>query len=120
MAKKAKYYRLTVTAEKDFQEAKVWSLSRWGTEQTKKYFKDLHEGAERLGRDHLSYVKKENLAGINGLCVHAIREHYIVYVPMDEHSVVIVALIRQSRGVPAILKANHYLINRELKQIFTG
>lgn len=35
MAKKAKYYQLTVTAEKDFQEAKAWSLSRWGKEQKK-------------------------------------------------------------------------------------
>ena len=40
MAKKAKHYRLTLTAEKDFQEAKAWSLSRWGEELTKKYFKD--------------------------------------------------------------------------------
>ncbi len=119
MAKKAKYYQLTVTAEKDFQEAKAWSLSRWGKEQTKKYFTDLHEGAQSLGRDHLSYAKKEDLAGISGLCAHAIREHYMVYVPMKEQSIVIVALIRQSRDVPAILKANHYLINRELKQIFT-
>ena len=38
--------------------------------------------------------------------------------PISKNSVVIVALIRQTRDVPAILKANGFKIQRLLKDIF--
>jgi hypothetical protein len=41
-----------------------------------------------------------------------------VYVPISKNSVVIVALIRQTRDVPAILKANGFMIQRQLKEVF--
>lgn len=112
-----KHYILTRTAEQDFREARQWSLSRWGKTLTTQYFSDLHDSAEYLSKNHHFLLEKENLTGVAGLGIHAVREHYMIYVAVDNKTVVIVALIRQSRDVPAILKANSYIINRELKEI---
>lgn len=92
-------------------------MSRWGRDLTRQYFTDLHEAAERMAKEQKSLPGKDNLTGETGLGIHAVREHYLVYVPLSDKCIVIVALIRQSRDVPAILKANYYLIRRELKKI---
>lgn len=118
MPKRKRHYILTATAEQDFQEASQWSRSRWGTEQTRQYFADLHEGAEWIARNHQSLPERVELTGTSGLGVHPVREHYILYVPIGKHQIVIVALIRQTRDVPAILAANGYLFRRQLKEIF--
>ncbi len=112
-----KSYILTITAEEDFREAKQWSLSRWGRNQTKQYFFDLHNGAEYIAKNYQSLSSKESLAVNTGLGIYAVREHYMVYVPVREGFIVIVALIRQIRDVPAILQANNYLFQREFKDI---
>lgn len=117
-AKGKTHYLLTATAESDFRKAHQWSLSRWGKELTKQYFADLHEAAEMVARNHRSLPKKGYLTGTTGMGVHAVREHYIVYVPIDEKSIVIVALMRQSRNVPAVLRANDFMIRRQLQEIF--
>lgn len=116
--RKNKHYILTATAERDFRQAKQWSLSRWGKELTKKYFTDLHEGAEYIAKNHTSLSDKEYLTGTTGLGIHAVREHYVVYVPIRKNYMVIVALMRQIRDVPAILKVNNYFIRREINEIF--
>ncbi|MGS2724419.1 hypothetical protein ACVBEJ_11815 [Porticoccus sp. GXU_MW_L64] len=51
------------------------------------------------------------------LNLYPVREHYLVYVPVDGKGIVIVALIRQARDVPAILNANGFLIRRQLREI---
>jgi plasmid stabilization system protein ParE len=112
-----KHYVLTATAERDFRQARQWSLSRWGAELTKKYFVSLHESAEYIAQNHHSLEDKEYLTGTTGLGIHAVKEHYLVYVPIREGYIGIVALIRQTRDIPAILKANNYLICREISDI---
>ena len=62
-------------------------------------------------------VQKGHLTGTTNLGVYAVGEHYIVYVPISDSQIVIVALIRQSRDVPAILKSNGHVIRRQLKKI---
>lgn len=114
---KKRHYTLTKTAEQDFRKAKRWSLSRWGKPLTRQYFKDLHQGAEYIAANHKSLRERDTLTGESGLGVHAVREHYIIYVPSDDKEIVIVALIRQTRDVPNILKANKFGIQRELKDI---
>lgn len=112
-----KHYVLTATAERDFRQARQWSLSRWGAELTKRYFVSLHESTEYIAQNHHSLEDKEYLTGTTGLGIHAVKEHYLVYVPIREGYIGIVALIRQTRDVPAILKANNYLIRREISDI---
>lgn len=117
MSEKHQYYILTSTAAEDFRNARRWSASRWGKELTKQYFNDLHEGAEKIAKNGLSLPENDYLTGTSDLGIYAVREHYMVYVPVEDIKIVIVALIRQSRDVPAILQANGYIIRRELKEI---
>jgi plasmid stabilization system protein ParE len=108
---------LTLTADNDFREARQWSLSRWGTKLTEGYFADLHSGAEFIAKNHRSLARKDGLAGATGLGVYAVREHYVVYVPIADQQIAIVALIRQTRDVPAILETNRFIIRREVHEI---
>ncbi len=112
-----RHYILTETAERDFREARRWSLSRWRPESTKQYFADLHAGAEDSAKKYRSLAQKDHLTGTSGLGIRAVREHYLVYVPIGNRNIVIVALIRQTRDVPAILKASSFLIRRQLDGI---
>lgn len=114
MSGKTRHYILTETAERDFREARQWSLSRWGSELTKQYFTDLHQGAEALA----SRSAAPKLTDACELGIHPIREHYLVYVPVSKNRIVVVALIRQTRDVPAILKANSFRVQQQLKEIF--
>ena len=59
----------------------------------------------------------EHVPNTAELSVYPIREHYLVYVPIREKRIAIVALIRQIRDVPAILNANGLVIRRQLKKI---
>ena len=45
-------------------------------------------------------------------------QHCLVYVPVGARRIVIVALICQTRDVPAILHVNRFIIQRQLKKIF--
>jgi plasmid stabilization system protein ParE len=110
-------YILTRTAESDFRSARDWSLKRWGKSITQQYFKDLHEGAESIAKNHFSLANSLDVTGSEELLVWPIREHYIVYLPSQNQKIIIVALIRQSRDVPAILGKNRFLIERELKSL---
>jgi plasmid stabilization system protein ParE len=115
--RKKRRYFLTATAQRDFRQARQWSLARWGEDLTKQYFADLHEGAEQVAQNYRVYPEKGYLAGADQLGVHAVREHYIVYVPVAGKRIVIVALIRQTRDVPALIQANGCAIRRQLKEI---
>jgi plasmid stabilization system protein ParE len=112
------HYILTATAEQDFRDARQWSLSRWGKELTQQYFTDLHESAEGIAEEYRNSPKKTYLSKKSKLGIRPVREHYLVYVPINKDCIVIVALIRQTRDVPAILQANGFAIQRQLKEIF--
>lgn len=118
MAGKRRHYILTETAERDFREARRWSLSRWGAELTRQYFSDLHESAERIARNPKRVASMEHVTAATELSVYPVREHYLVYLSIDDSRIVIVALVRQTRDVPAILNANGFMIQRQLKAIF--
>lgn len=117
MAGKQRKYILTETAESDFLEARQWSLSRWGEELTRQYFSDLHECAESLSRNPGRSIPMDQVPAAVELKIYPVREHYLVYVPIGSDRIVIVALIRQTRDVPAILNANSFTIQRQLREI---
>ena len=117
MPGKGRRYLLTETAERDFREARRWSLARWGPELTRQYFADLHAGAQDTAKNYRTLARKDHLTVTSGLGIRAVREHYLVYVPIGKRNIVIVALIRQTRDVPAILKANSFVIRRQLDEI---
>jgi hypothetical protein len=49
--------------------------------------------------------------------LYPVREHYIVYVPLGERLIAIVAVIRQGRDISSILQKWSVLIRRELNEI---
>jgi plasmid stabilization system protein ParE len=110
-------YVLTVRAEADLREARSWSRARWGKELTNRYFQDLHEGAQYIAENHTSLRSRHELAGGTALCLYPVREHFIVYEPLTEKLIAIVAVIRQRRDIPAILQKWAAPIRRELTEI---
>ncbi len=114
MSNHHKPYILTETAERDFREAHRWSVARWGKKRTKSYFQQLHDGADYIATHQPAIAARDDLIGNTDLGVYAVGEHYLVYVPLSDNQIIIVALIRQTRDVPAILNANSFQIRRQL------
>jgi plasmid stabilization system protein ParE len=116
--KQIRHYILTQTAEEDFRDAKKWSKQRWGNDSTKHYFQDLHDAANTLAKNQKQYKAREDLNGDTGLSIHAVREHYLVYIPRGGKQIIIVSLIRQTRDVPSILRSHAVQIKVEIDDIF--
>lgn len=114
MSTRRKSYVLTKTAERDFREARRWSLARWGVKQTKLYFQRLHDSAEYIAKNQRAISRRDDLTDDANLGAYPVGEHYIVYAPLDDSQIAIVALIRQTRDVPAILQANSFRIRRAI------
>ena len=117
--KQVRHYILTHTAEKDFREAKKWSRQRWGNDLTKLYFQDLHKAANTLAKNQKQFQAGEDLNDDTGLCIHAVREHYLVYIPRGGNQIIIVSLIRQTRDVPSILQSHAAQIKIDIDDIFS-
>ena len=112
-----KSYVLTVRAEADLREARTWSRARWGKELTNRYFEDLHDGAQYIAENRASLRNRHDLAGGSATLLYPVREHYIVYEPLAERFIAIVAVIRQGRDIPAIIQKWAAPIRRELTEI---
>ena len=112
-----KSYLLTARAAADLREARAWSRARWGKDLTDGYFEDLHEGAQYIAENHASLRDRHELAGGTALLLYPVREHYIVYEPLAPRLIAIVAVIRQSRDIPAILQKWAAPIRQELMLI---
>lgn len=116
MARQRRSCVLTETAANDFREARRWSSARWGKKATSAYFRDLQHAAEHVAAHQAAIPARKELAHDRELGIYPVGEHYLVYVPLDGKRIAIVALIRQVRDVPAILKANHFQIQRALRE----
>jgi plasmid stabilization system protein ParE len=84
---------------------------------TNRYFEDLHDGAQYIAEHYASLRNRHDLAGGTALLLYPVREHYIVYEPLAEHFIAIVAVVRQGRDLPAILQKWAAPIRRELMEI---
>jgi plasmid stabilization system protein ParE len=110
-------YVLTARAAADLREARAWSRARWGKELTSRYFDDLHEGARFIAENQSALRRRQELSGGTGLRAYPVREHYIVYEPLAERFIAVVAVIRQGRDIPAVLQKWSLPIRRELIEI---
>jgi plasmid stabilization system protein ParE len=110
-------YVLTPAARKHLREAKLWSRARWGDALTAQYFQDLDQAAHYLAEHHAQHAARTELVGSSRVCVYPAREHYIIYEPIAENKVAIVAFIRQGRDVPALLGKYAYAFKKELDEI---
>jgi plasmid stabilization system protein ParE len=110
-------YVLTRRAEHDLQEARTWSLARWGEEVTEAYFEALHRGAQLIAEHHDSISGRLALAAGTGLLIYPVRHQYLVFEPLNADLVVIVAVIRQGRDIPRILRKWAAPIRQELGEV---
>lgn len=111
------HYLLTESAERDFVEARSWSLKRWGKLQTIRYFQKIEDVVVTVAAEELALPGSEEFTGSTQLKVWPVGEHYLVYVPVRKGFVIVVSLIRQVRDVPEIISRNMFVINRELRKI---
>ena len=112
-----KRYVLTLKAANDLREARAWSRARWGKSLTRRYFEDLHKGAQYAAENCHRLRARDELAGDTPLHVCPIREHYLVYEPLNSDVIAVVAVIRQGRDLPAILRKWAGSIRRELADV---
>jgi plasmid stabilization system protein ParE len=105
---------LTLTAANDLREARAWSRARSGKSLTRRYFEDLHKGTQYVAENCHRLRARDELAGDTPLHVYPIREHYLVYETLNSDVIAVVAVIRQGRDVPAILRKWAGSIRREL------
>jgi plasmid stabilization system protein ParE len=112
-----KGYILTLTARAQLREAKAWSLKRWGRSLTETYFSDLHQAAQLLAENPHKLKTREELAGGTGLLLYPVREHLLVYEPFGNDKIIIVAVIRQGRDIPEILRRGKHVFERELSEL---
>ena len=113
-------YILTPGAVDDIRDIGDWSLSRWGKEKTFEYLEELHAGLEYLGANYKTFEKSEtrsNLSGGTGLSLYPVNQHYIVYLPIDEKTIAVAAVIRKGRDVAAILQKDSFAIRRSVEEI---
>lgn len=110
-------YVLTARAAADLREARAWSRARWGKELTRRYFDDLHEGAQFIAANQTASLGRQELTGGTALLMYPVREHYLVYEPLGERFIAVVAVIRQGRDISAILQKWAAPIRRELIEI---
>ena len=113
----SKRYVLTLRAANDLREARAWSRARWGKSLTHRYFEDLHKGAQYVAENCHRLRARNELAGDAPLHVHPIREHYLVYEPLNSDVIAVVAVIRQGRDLPAILGKWAGSMRRELADV---
>ncbi len=113
----SKRYVLTLKAASGLQEARAWSRARWGKSLTRRYFEDLHKAAQYVAENCHRLRPRNELVGDTPLHVYPVREHYLVYEPLNSDIVAVVAVIRQGRDLPAILRKWAGSIRRELADV---
>jgi len=113
----SKRYVLTLRAANDLREARAWSRARWGKPLTRRYFEELHKGAQYVADNCHRLRAHDELSGGTLLHVYPIREHYLIYEPLNSDVIAIVAIVRQGRDLSAILRKWAGSIRRELADV---
>jgi plasmid stabilization system protein ParE len=112
-------YALSPTARNQLREARRWSLERWGPELRRAYFADLDAAAQKLALIHNSLPSRTYLTGDAELHAYPVREHFLIYMPIDAFRIAIVAVIRQGRNLPEIVARYRYTVAKELPKLDT-
>jgi plasmid stabilization system protein ParE len=112
---KTKHYLLTQTAANDFRRAKAWSLKRWGKENTTSYFQHIENIANELGKQTL--LAKTDVLDVDNLSIWPIKEHYLVYIPLDNELIAIVGLFRQTQDLTSIIQNNSFAFKHQFAKL---
>jgi len=108
-------YFLSPTAINQLRDHKKWSLAKFGRAVTKKYFQDIDKALQYIADNYKSFPIRPELTGESGLSIYPIREHYVIYVPMN-NNIHIAAVLRQTQDVPNIINEGAAIFQREIAQ----
>jgi plasmid stabilization system protein ParE len=108
-------YFLSPTAIKHLRGHKRWSLEQFGYDTTKKYFQDMDKGFQYIADNYERFPSRSELTGDSGLSIYPVREHYVVFVPMND-GIHIADVLGQAQDIPNILRENAAIFQHELAQ----
>lgn len=109
-------YTLSARAKLDADEIDTASRRKWGNETANQYMADLEKGAGYIASNHKGLAKRDHITGETGFGAYPVREHYIIYHPVTDNHIVVVAVMPQERDIPNIIKRNTAEINRILAE----
>jgi len=108
-------YFLSGIAVNHLRAHKRWSMARFGHAITKKYFEDLDKAFQYIADHCASLPARKDLTGDSGLCIHPVREHYVIFLPLRD-GVHIVDVLRQTQDVLNIIRQSAERFEREIFQ----
>ena len=114
---KSPKYTLTKGAEADLDEIYRRSLERFGRDQTNTFMTALKKAAEFAADNHGKVPPRSQLTGESGLSLYPVHNHFIAYRPVADHHIVIIALLRQSRDIPAFVLAEAKRFRKDFAEI---
>lgn len=95
-------FRLTSTAAAQFEKIGRDTAAKWGNDQARRYLIELRDGFETIAARHDRLPPKP--AGVGDLRLHRVNRHYVVFLPLTEEVVAIVAILHERMDVPARLR----------------
>jgi plasmid stabilization system protein ParE len=110
-------YTLTRRAEADLDELHEKSLEQFGRIQTNKFMADLKKAAEFAANNIGKVPTRAHLVGDSGLSLYPIHNHFIAYRPVTEDHIVIIAIVRQSRDIAALITAESDRFRADFSEI---
>lgn len=108
-------YFLSPTAIRPLRDHKKWSLDKFGRAVTKKYFQDMDKAFKYIAENCKGLPARPELIGESGLYIYPVREHYIVYVPVN-NNIHIAAILRQVQDIPNIINEGAAVFQRVLSE----
>jgi len=103
--KKKGAYTLTTSAESDLRALQARSLELFGPIQTNRFIARLKKAAE-FASTHIGKLStRSHLVGDSGLSLYPVSNQFLVYRPVSDHHIVILAIVTQSRDIPALIAA---------------
>lgn len=114
---KSSRYTLTKSAEADLDEIYARSLAQFGRAQTNLFMADFKRAAE-FAADHIGKLPtRTHLVGESGLSLYPVNNHYLAYRPVGNNHIVIIAIFRQARDIPALITAEAEKFQKDFLEI---
>ena len=108
-------YFLSPTAINHLRDHKRWSLERFGHATTEKYFQDMDKGFQYIADNYERFPSRSELTDESNLFIYPVREHYVVFVPMND-GIHIADVLGRTQDIPNILSENAAIFRREIAQ----
>lgn len=73
----------------------------------------MDKGFQYIADNYERFPSRPELTGESGLSIYPVREHYVVFVPMND-GIHIANVLGQAQDIPNILSENAAIFQREL------